>query len=156
MIKKIFQQLNEVIKELFNNRITHIDIKLDNILIKYNDPEKTNFDSFLLGYGICENDDENLLIQNCIGSPANIDPLILKELNFQKKYKNTCNLLRIGVTIYLLYFGNFPFLFSEINLKIEEDKQFEDLLIKLLNNNPYKRISWEEYFNHPFFKQYEY
>ena len=38
----------------------------------------------------------------------------------------------------------------------DEDKQFEDLLIKLLKENPDERITWKEYFNHPFFKQYEY
>ena len=156
LIKKIFKQINEVIKELLNNKITHIDIKLENILIKYTDAEKTNFDSFLLGYGICENDDDNILIQDCIGSPSIMDPFMLLNLNFRKKYKNICNLLSIGVTIYLLYFGEYPFLFSDINLKIEKDRELEDLLIKLLNNDSYKRISWEEYFDHPFFKQYEY
>ena len=58
--------------------------------------------------------------------------------------------------MHLLYFRIYPFSFSNINLKIEEDRELEDLLIKLLNNDSYKRISWEEYFDHPFFKQYEY
>ena len=80
MIKKIFKQLNEVIKELLNNKINHIDIKLENILIKYTDDEKTNFDSFLLGYGICENDDDNRLIQTCIGSPSDMAPFVLAQL----------------------------------------------------------------------------
>ena len=88
MIKKIFKQLSEVIKELLNNKINHIDIKLENILIKSTEAEKTNFDSFLLGYGICENDDDNRLIQTCIRSPAIMDPYTFMRLNFQEKYKN--------------------------------------------------------------------
>ena len=36
------------------------------------------------------------------------------------------------------------------------NKQFEELLIKLLKENPDERITWKEYFEHPFFKQYEY
>ena len=112
LIKKIYKLLIEVIKELLNNKITHKDIKLENILIKYNDIEKINLDSFLLGYGICENDDDNRLIQDCIGSPDIIHPFTLMRLEFQKKYKNICNLLSIGVTLFLLYFGKYPLLFS--------------------------------------------
>ena len=39
---------------------------------------------------------------------------------------------------------------------IYEDKALEDLLKKLLKVNPNERITWEEYFDYPFFKQYEY
>ena len=34
-----------------------------------------------------------------------------------------------------------------------KDKNLKDLLSKLLVSNPEKRISWEEYFNHPFFRE---
>ncbi len=44
---------------------------------------------------------------------------------------------------------------NEIKI-IEEDLQLDDLIRKLLEVNPDKRITWNEYFEHPFFKQYEY
>ena len=84
------------------------------------------------------------------------------EIFNNKAYKNNCDLFSIGVTIYYLYFGKLPFVRiyanNEINMniKIEQDRQLEDLLIKLLKENPDERITWEEYFEHPFFKQYEY
>ena len=37
-----------------------------------------------------------------------------------------------------------------------QDEKLKDLINKCLKVNPDERISWEEYFEHPFFKQYEY
>ena len=76
-----------------------------------------------------------------------------------KGYKNNCDLFSIGITIYLLYFGDYPYdNKGKINwkFKIKKDNQLEDLLKRLLKENPNERITWEEYFEHPFFKQYEY
>ena len=47
LIKKIFKQLNLAFKELLKNHIVHRNIKPDNILIKYLDEDKINFDIFL-------------------------------------------------------------------------------------------------------------
>ena len=43
------------------------------------------------------------------------------------------------------------------NLNIEfnkniEDKLFKDLIIKMIKLNPKHRLTWEQYFEHPFFK----
>ena len=50
--------------------------------------------------------------------------------------------------IYILikkYFkNNYPY-------KKPDDKYFRDLLNKILVKDPRNRISWDEYFNHPFF-----
>ena len=165
-IKKIFKQLNEVFKELLNNHIVHRNINPQTILIKYNNEEETNFDSILTDDRYSQEYEEvdEFLFKKEIGALCYTAPEILKG----NKYKNNCDLYSIGVTIYYLYFGKYPF-FAEspidllniitkgnLNLKIEEDKKLEDLLIKLLNENPDKRISWKEYFEHSFFKQYEY
>ena len=85
------------------------------------------------------------------------------------KYKNNCDLYSIGVTVYYLYFKEYPFPFNEMTLytllpikekyeieKLKEiqDKELEDLIRKLLIEDPKKRITWKEYFDHPFFKKY--
>ena len=36
-------------------------------------------------------------------------------------------------------------------IKKTKDKLLDDLIVKLLEVNPDKRITWDEYFNHPFF-----
>ena len=159
LINKIFKQLNETFKELLNNKIVHRDIKPDNILIKYDDnydnDEKINFDSILSDYGeskILNN--KNDLIKTYLGTPEFMAPEIF-DLN---GYKNTCDLYSIGVTIYLLYFGINSFEnqnFDENIPNIVEDKDLDDLLKKLLKSNPDERISWQDYFEHPFFKKYQ-
>ena len=74
------------------------------------------------------------------------------------------------MTLYYLYWGENPYkgVTSEAILhnikslkqiifkKIEEDSLFDDLIRKLLREYPDERITWEDYFEHPFFKQYEY
>ena len=75
-------------------------------------------------------------------------------------HRNNCDLYSIGVTIYYLYFRKFPinkYPFSNIFIfEIEEDRHLEDLIKKLLKENPNERITWEEYLEHSFFRQYKY
>ena len=81
------------------------------------------------------------------------------EIEKFKEYKNNCDLFSIGITIYNLYFGKLPYDDERKlihNFEIEEDRKLEDLIKKLIKENPDERITWEDYFNHPFFKQYEY
>ncbi len=37
-------------------------------------------------------------------------------------------------------------------LKKTNDDKLDDLISKLVVNNPEKRLNWNDYFNHPFFK----
>ena len=165
-IKKIFKQLNEVFKELLINHIIHGDINPKTILIKYNNEDNSNFDSILTDYRYSKEyeKEDAFLFEKKLGNLCYTAPEILKGTG----YKNNCDLYSIGVTIYYLYFGKYPF-FAEsqeellkkiknekLNLKIEEDKELEDLLQKLLKENPDERINWKDYFEHAFFKQYEY
>ena len=68
--------------------------------------------------------------------------------------------------IYELYFNSFPFIFPKTKKEIKknytakkkkdcEDKLLDDLLNKLLKFEPDERISWEDYFLHPFFSNKE-
>ena len=156
LIQKIFKQLNLTFEELLNNRIVHRNIKPDNILIKYLDEDKINFDIFLGGFstGLKYNKKEDVIKVALIGTPGFIAPEILEN----EIYRNNCDLYSIGMTLYVLYWKNYENLKDFINgiNKIEEDLKLDDLIRKLLEVNPNKRITWNEYFEHPFFKQYEY
>ena len=61
-----------------------------------------------------------------------------------------------------LYEGNNEYLLynniisQNINDKLSKNEELNDLLIKMLKININERISWEEYFNHPFFKLNEF
>ena len=43
---------------------------------------------------------------------------------------------------------------SNKTLKLSNNDKLNDLLNKMLKINVNERISWDEYFNHPFFNQY--
>ena len=163
-IKEILMQLNIVFKKLSTLHVAHRDIKLNNILIKYINDKKTKFRVLLSDYGI-SNQLYSLTKKYTThaGSQITMAPEILKG----EDYTNKCDLWSIGVIIFQLYCKNYPYkgsveaaILKDIEKKgksvldfiPEEDSLLKDLLSKMLVEDPEKRISWEEYFNHPFFK----
>ena len=64
-----------------------------------------------------------------------------------------CDLWSIGVIIYKLKFNEVPLTLygGDIPGKFA-NKHLDDLVRKLIVYDPNKRIGWNEYFNHPFFK----
>ena len=167
LIKKIFMQLNLTFQELLEQNIIHNNICPRNIYIKYTNRKKTNFDSILTGYGYFTNykkekvvkieeeeeeEEESVIKRPFIGTPVFQAPEVL----YGDIRKNS-DLFSIGMTIFFLYSGKLAYIEEKsLKFKIEEDRQLEDLLYKLLKRNPDERINWEEYFTHPFFRQYEY
>ena len=158
-IKNILKQLNNSFRLMLKNKIIHRDIKLQNILIKYNNNNKTDYSVKLTDYGISKQL-YTLSQQNntFCGTPYTMAPEIIKK----EQYDNKCDLWSIGVVIYYLCFNEYPYqyadLFGNINhldqnkFKKHCNQQLNDLISKLLRVDPKKRISWDEYFNHPFFK----
>ena len=162
-IRDILKQLNNVFKIMNGNKIAHRDIKLNNILIKYLNKQKNKFKVLLSDYGI-----SNRLLtltgkfSTHVGNLLIMAPEILK----MEPYNEKCDLWSLGVNIYQLYTKKIPYnstfemgILKEIKEKKqsvldiipEEDALLKDLLSKLLVEDPEKRISWEEYFAHPFF-----
>ena len=161
-IKEILLQLNNVFKIMNENKIVHRDIKLHNILIKYINKEKTEFKVLLSDYGV----------SNQIGSltgnfktHAGTQIIMAPEILKGEKYNNKCDLWSLGVNIFQLYTKKPPYSGSYDNVILKQidkkgqtvlntikDETLKDLLSKLLVKNPKDRISWEEYFDHEFFK----
>ena len=84
------------------------------------------------------------------GKPVFMAPEISKG-----EYIEKCDLWSIGVVIYILIRKNNPS--NEIIEKISDidltnNSNLNNLIKRLLVEDPQKRISWNEYFNHPFFK----
>ena len=104
---KIFNQLNIAFKVMKENKIIHRDLKLENILIKYEDKEKKLFKIKLADYG-CSKILNSLSRNNCntyIGTIQYMAPEILKK----KEYNYKCDLWSVGIIIYNLVFGKLPF-----------------------------------------------
>jgi len=163
-IREILLQLNNVFRIMNENNIAHRDIKLNNILVKYLNKEKSKFKVLLSDYGVSNQlNSITKKFTTHAGTPIIMAPEILSG----KEYNNKCDLWSLGVIIYQLYTKRLPYpnfgsagfsIFLRINkldqsvLDVIKDKKLKDLLSKLLVKDPENRISWEEYFEHNFFK----
>ena len=159
-IHEIILQLNYTLKIMVDNKIIHRDLKLENILVKYKDKEKTKYNIKLADYGVSRQiDNFKTKTMTKIGTSYTMAPEILKG----EKYDNKCDLWSIGIIIYQLFFKKTPFqgmtdlaLLNNIKnnkiIKKTNNKELDDLLSKLLKEEPKKRMTWEEYFQHPFCK----
>ena len=161
-IYNIISQLNNTFKIMKENKIVHRDLKLDNILIKYENKEKRLFKVKLCDYGISKYGNFTQL-KTHIGTEANMAPEIM-ELTEEDNYNYKCDLWSLGIIIYELSFKDRPYKgkteaallkginkFGKTMLKKTGDVNLDDLINKLLEKDPEKRITWDEYFNHPFF-----
>ena len=161
-IKEILMQLNNVFKKMNENNIAHRDIKLNNILVKYLNKEKTKFKVLLSDYGVSKQLNS---ITKRYKTHAGTQIIMAPEILIGEEYNNKCDLWSLGVNIYQLYTKKQPYngsfdkvILNQINklgksvLDVIKDEKLKDLLSKLLVKDPKYRISWEEYFEHDFFK----
>ena len=146
-IHKILTQLNICFKKMVELNRFHKDIKPGNIYIIYTNDEKDNFDIRLGGF-ILNVDEEGSNHSSC--SLGN-DNFKAPESNNGGKH-DKCDLWSVGVLIYYLYF--LKTLKDPFKYKNPDDKDLSDLMNKLIVFQPAKRMNWEEYFSHPFFKKY--
>ena len=157
-IQAIMGGLNKPFKYMHNNGILHRDIKPENIMIKFTDSSKTKYIAKIADYGISRELD-NGKASTILGSPRYMSPEILIG---EDDYNDKSDLFSIGIMIYELYFNSYPFPMPKSNKEVKkfysakkkqdcQDKLLDDLINKLLTYDPDKRISWDDYFNHPFF-----
>ena len=148
-IRNIMNQLNNAFRILESKNIIHRDIKLENILVKYNNRSKEDFTVKLADFGLSREISNKIKIDDSFcGSPDTMAPEILYEL----PYNNKADLYSIGMIMYQMYYNHFPnFNKNNIPDKLPVDNNFRDLLIKCLKKNPDERIGWREYFHHQFF-----
>jgi serine/threonine protein kinase len=159
----ILTQLNNTFKIMAKYNLIHRDIKLENILVKYNGYSNSNPTFKLTGYELSKQI-LNLVekFHGKIGAFHYMAPEILKGEPFDQK----CDLWSLGVCIYLLCFKKYPFkgdnegqVLNEINQNSPEfllktnNQNLNDLISRLLTKDPRKRMSWNEYFNAPFFQR---
>ena len=163
-IYNIMNQLNNTFKIMNENKIIHRDIKLENIVVKYND-EKSNINYIvkLTDYGISKQL-INTKGKTNAGTSLTMAPEILKGGEI---YDNKCDLWSIGIVIYQLYFKDYPYkgvtdvaIYNQIKnlgkkiIKRTKNNNLNNLIDSLLVSDPRERINYEEYFNHPFFKEH--
>jgi len=169
-IKQKFQGLNELFKIIQREKIIHRDLKLENFLIKYN-KEKTDYIIKLGDYGTGKfKGKSNGIFSGLKGTIDTVAPEIILEKT--QKYESSVDMFSLGIILfqlsnylvhpfgknYIEFIAKYKDNYENDNLNIKFDKSitnndFKDLITKMTRLNPKNRLSWEDYFNHPFFKK---
>ena len=151
LLKKCLIQLNKVFKKMNEDKIIHRDIKPGNILIEYINGYNFNFILSDYSFGKYMNDQSKA--STVCGTPYYMAPEIQQDNLDKIKYDSKVDIWSLGVTILKmlnkLIIRN---LYNEIIPDLN-DTLLKDLLTKMLKINPNKRINWDEYFQHDFFKK---
>ena len=180
IIQHIIRQIVKVVSFLHSKNIVHRDLKLENMLLNYHSKEaKDNLDILhsdlkLIDFGTIayknKSEDNSNLFETIIGSPFNMDPLILQMYTGASKdvlpYDEKIDIWSLGVICYYLFAGEVPFqannayeLLNEIEkgiIKIPIKISIEAIsfLLKMFQYYPDKRINAEELLKHPFIQSY--
>ena len=115
---------------------------LNNILVKFKDKEKENFIVKLSDYACSKQLTNSTMCMTLVGTPHTMAPEIMEGNDY---YDDKCDLWSIGVIIYQLFFGNYPYTgktevsllkniinLGQKNLKYTDNKQLDNLIRGLL------------------------
>ncbi|NWY03413.1 ULK3 kinase, partial [Nothoprocta ornata] len=157
VVRVFLQQLACALKFLHDRNISHLDLKPQNILLSSLEKPQLKLADFGFAQYMSPWDEQHVLR----GSPLYMAP----EMICCQQYDARADLWSLGVILYEALFGHPPFAsrsFAELEEKIRSERVIElpsrprlspecrDLLQRLLERDPLKRISFEHFFSHPF------
>ena len=175
IVQHIMRQVVSAVNYMHELRIIHRDLKLDNILVKYeNEIDKNQVlllksEIKIIDFGFAAIKDQTGLFNTAVGSPLNMDPLILKKYstsgaiqNNDLIYDEKADIWSLGTLCYQLLLGSSAFDAFNINdliSKLEEgtykvptnlSKEVVSFLNGMLQYEPQKRLSSGELLKHDF------
>jgi len=120
LVQYFMRQIISAFKYIHNQGIMHRDIKLENILLNYNNEnDKNNFNLYkaqikIIDFGFSCQIDKYSLKYTAVGNPMNMDPLILRKYNNDSKarflgYDQKADIWSLGAICYQLLIGRAVF-----------------------------------------------
>ena len=162
----IINQILKAIVYCHKNNIIHRDIKPENLMIT-NREKNGCLQVKLIDFGTAKIFEKGHQENKYVGSSYYMAPEIIK-----RKYDEKCDLWSIGVILYILLTGRPPFDGNDDDEILENVKKgvydkwaypfpllsahAKDLIFKLLQYDPKKRLSAEQALDHPWFKTAEF
>ena len=166
----------DAIRYLHKNKILHRDLKLDNILVNYEDENDKLENNIMKGvikiidFGFARYLKNEELAYSTLGSPINMDPGILQKLNKISNYSDygydeKADIWSLGTICYELLIGKTTFdsgsmkeLLQKVNrgnyfLPKTLSKETVSFLNCMLQYDPKKRLSAEKLYNHKFLRK---
>ncbi|OWF35249.1 serine/threonine-protein kinase ULK3-like [Mizuhopecten yessoensis] len=157
IVKRFLQQIVKAMRYLREHNVAHMDLKPQNILMS----SPANPYLRIADFGFAKHMFHGDELHAMRGSPLYMAP----EIICKGIYDARVDIWSIGVILYECLFGRAPFAsknLKELQEKIWDSKPVElpygvtvsdpcrDLLLRMLKRDPEKRISFDEFFNHPF------
>ena len=174
IVQFLMRQIVRGLKYIHDHKIVHRDIKLDNILVKfYAEDDLKNLNMMkthikISDFGISIYLDDNDLAYTALGSPAYMDPFILKKLNERNDllnsqgYDQSADIWSLGAMCYEMLIGrrvftgrNIKDLFKKVedgnySLPTHLSKEVVSFINGMLQYDSKKRLTCEELSRHQF------
>ena len=168
VIKDILNQLNNSFRIMHKNKIAHRDLKPQNILVKYEKTNKNKKNKYIIKLSDYGEAKRLTMTKNVFKTKVGTFQFMSPEVMDDETFGLKCDLWSLGVIIYLIYFKQFPYSAKteyQLHNQIKnygqryfiksKNEDFDDLISKLLVKDHENRLSWEQYFDHPFVKENE-
>ena len=173
IVQYLMRQIVDAVKYLHSRRIIHRDLKLENLLINFESEEdKKNLNMLkaevkIIDFGFATYLDNTGLRYSILGSPINMDPILLTKLINQNVtslvgYSEKADIWSLGTVCYELITGKAIFRAQNLidlvrlveigsyHIPTDLSQEIVSFLTSMLQYTSSHRLSAEELSNHPF------
>ncbi len=168
-------QIRDALSCLSTHNIVHRDLKPKNLLINFKKKKQSIHYNFreiqvkIADFGFAKQlENHDIMSETLCGTPYYMAPEIICD----NKQHRLSDIWSVGIIIYELYFGCYPFGNPENIMELKKEMQahyptipkiprqgehdsycnhFYDLITEMLCQDPEERITWEKFFNHKWF-----
>ena len=174
IVQYLMRQIISAFKYIHENKVIHRDIKLDNILLNFESEEdKKELNMMkaqvkIIDFGFACLISKSGLLYSTLGSPINMDPIILKKLNSNSKkarqlgYDQKADIWSIGTICYEMLIGKSAFDAQDMDELVEKiengtysvptnlSREVISFINGMLQYESSKRLNSEQLSQHPF------